>query len=201
MTALIVDDRKEIADVIGELFRARGVFVNTAYSHSDAIALFNNTYDLVFTDKNLDNGNRGENLISEYQKINKKCEFFIYTGDTLSESERINGKIKSYDNINITIDDLIQKVKRKAKKMQDDTNTIEPSGCVFHSGICVNVKRGAQDIQTLFDMHTDVLKSLKETNDAFNGKFTKLQGMFITAMGFILLMCGTWILNNLHIHF
>jgi hypothetical protein len=74
----------------------------------------------------------------------------------------------------------------------DDTETLEVTDCPAHSGVCIQTRRNNEDIQNLFLL----IECLKIT---INDKFMKMYYMVIAALAAIILMCGTWAINNFHL--
>ena len=80
MKILIVDDEKEIVELLRDRFIVKGHSVNTAYDGKKALELIkSNSYDLVFLDHNMP-GLTGLELLRYIKQNNLKSKTVIVTG-------------------------------------------------------------------------------------------------------------------------
>ena len=80
MTILIVDDEKEIVELLKNRFIVKGHSVNTAYDGKKALELIkSNIYDLIFLDHNMP-GLTGLELLRYIKQNNLKPKTVIVTG-------------------------------------------------------------------------------------------------------------------------
>ena len=80
MKILIVDDEKEIVELLKDRFIAKGHSVNTAYDGKKAMELIrSNSYDLIFLDHNMP-GLTGLELLRYIKQNGLKAKTVIITG-------------------------------------------------------------------------------------------------------------------------
>jgi CheY-like chemotaxis protein len=140
MKALVVDDRKEIAELIRDMFFANNVQADIATTHDDALAYQDRLYDIIFVDKLLDNGNTGEKLIRIFQH-NHPCEAVLFSGQTISDADKINCKVKSYDCIKDEVSASIQRAKhREDNPMSNSDNNADAMESRIMRNVCTRQK-------------------------------------------------------------
>ena len=82
---LVVDDDRDNADSLAELFEVEGHTADVAYSGEDAIAMFAaNGYDLAFMDVMMPGRNGVESFI-EIRRTNPKARVYMMTGFTVEQ--------------------------------------------------------------------------------------------------------------------
>jgi CheY-like chemotaxis protein len=200
MRALIVDDRQEITRLVSACCQEEGIVTVCCNSYKEGFSHLDQKFDLLFFDEILEDGNNGTGLAHLYKERWPRSEPIIYTGTekNLSEPfERIN-KIIGYDGIK----DAIRKAVVKMNAVDIEEKPVLQMKCSEHFGIVQLIERDEKDIQKLFDV-------LKEASVDFNSRFATLQKEFdarftkilwtsLTAAVSIIIMCGTWVINNLH---
>jgi len=86
MTILIVEDRREFKEVIGEILESRGFVVNTASSGEQAIQMCGkNRYDIIITDHGLP-GISGLDLVEHIKEIDNRVKLILISGWEIEES-------------------------------------------------------------------------------------------------------------------
>ena len=98
---LIIDDEKELSDVLKKYLTLKGYSVNIAYNGKDGIAeAKKGGYSIIVADIQLPDIN-GVEVIRDIEKLNDKVKFLIITGysitgevsDLIESSKRVHGYI------------------------------------------------------------------------------------------------------------
>ena len=98
---LIIDDEKELSDVLKKYLTLKGYSVTTAYNGKDGIAQAKkDRYSIIIADIKLPDMN-GVEVIKAIEKVDDKVKFLIITGysitgevsDLIESSKRVHGYI------------------------------------------------------------------------------------------------------------
>jgi len=189
ITALIVDDDKDVGDYIGEVFRDKGIVPKLAYTYSESLNCCNQDFDILFVDFFIENF-KGTEIIKEYKKVHPgtKAEVIIYSGqyEKIDTVDKVLYKPISLAELNKYIDEILTAIKNRKQEMDDieQNNTDDIEAKVYRdvcSSQCIKIWDSRYLLREEFHDEMTKIKEHTELTSKENRKF--LVGTFIAVIG------------------
>lgn len=166
--ALILDDDRAKADLVGSWLEQYGISSDRAYSYQEAMGRLYVNYDFVISDYFLKDVKTGLDFINEYQKRHSGSQIYLYT----SYPEKIEGcspivfsELEKYFN---------NKFKIKVPEKKEDTKERKMSEFFYVKN---NLDKEISDLKTIVARHDEKIKTQEKIQEELKRGINALNTM------------------------
>jgi len=175
MKILVIDDVKDVADIMATNCQRFGLSVSTANTYAEAERLImENNYDAVLADLALDDGQRGEDLLDIYKKKNPFGVSIAFTGEEEYELKTTPDRFLRKPVLMEDVESALTGVIRKsdARILGLIKKYVDPVVLIVKAN--ANRIQKLEDKDLLFGKKLDMITSMMESFIKTNGKYGPL---------------------------
>jgi len=175
MKILVIDDVKDVADIMATNCQRFGLSVSTANTYAEAERLImENNYDAVLADLALDDGQRGEDLLDIYKKKNPFGVSIAFTGEEEYELKTTPDSFLRKPVLMEDVESALTGVIRKsdARILGLIKKYVDPVVLIVKAN--ANRIQKLEDKDLLFGKKLDMITSMMESFIKTNGKYGPL---------------------------